>query len=163
MLCDRDGSLRWHQDSLNISRQQEWWVRFCLLTNIEGDVLGFNDGESKAIVSKLPLCKNKQNSLCVSWLFHGPCNHITVGIGKCIRQKPNLGTKSKYLQQLPRDLSLSGPAYGSLQKNIASGQTACQTYKLPNSDIGTQYTVHSSCRLRTFASPLWLLAPRSSK
>lgn len=33
---------------------------FCLLTNIEGDVSGFNNPEPKAMVLELPLCENKR-------------------------------------------------------------------------------------------------------
>lgn len=39
---------------------------FCVLTNIEGDVLGFNNHKPEALVQKLPLCENKHKALHVS-------------------------------------------------------------------------------------------------
>lgn len=36
---------------------------FCVLTNIEGDVLGFNNHEPEVLVQELPLCENKHKEL----------------------------------------------------------------------------------------------------
>lgn len=57
-----------NKDSLSdvFFKQQERCGVFCVLTNIEGDVIGFNNPETQALVQELPLCENQHKELHVS-------------------------------------------------------------------------------------------------